>query len=207
MSYHELLLGCGHQRKKLLAPNQEARDWQNLTTLDINPDCKPDIICDLTSLPWEFMHIDIVNDTVMDHVEKSDYKEDTDDTYYMLKSDYFDEIHAYEVLEHIGRQGNLHLFFGHFTEIWRMLKPGGLLCATTPSRYSEWLWGDPGHTRVILPSSLVFLDQTKYAEQAGRTALSDYRHLYRADFKVMYVEDDKVFNKFVLQAVKPPRIP
>jgi hypothetical protein len=202
MSYHELLLGCGHQRKKLLAPNPEARDWQNLITVDINPDCKPDIICDLNGISWRFVEEDILNPAIIDNsIEKVDFDEEG---CFHLKSDYFDEIHAYEVLEHIGRQGNLHLFFGHFTEIWRMLKPGGLLCATTPSR--EWLWDDPGHTRVILPASLVFLDQTKYAEQAGRTALSDYRHLYRADFTALYVEDDKVYNKFVLQAVKPPRI-
>src|SRR5262245_56615220 len=46
--------------------------------------------------------------------------------------DTFDEVHAYEFLEHLGRQGDWRGFFSDFTEIYRVLKPNGFLCASTP---------------------------------------------------------------------------
>jgi SAM-dependent methyltransferase len=179
-----LLIGCGYSRAKVLAPDGNS-DWGELTTLDCNPECEPDLLCDLERVPWTAVN-------VSQHTSLPDSN--------------FDEVHAYEVLEHLGSQGDAQAFFRHFAEIWRVLKPDGFLCATTPSRYSPWLWGDPGHKRVILPQSLTFLDQTQYTAQVGVTMMSDYRNMYRADFKIIQAQDDKVFNRIVLQAVKPSRI-
>jgi hypothetical protein len=120
--------------------------------------------------------------------------------------DYYHEVHAYEVLEHLGQQGDATAFFATFSEIWRVLVPQGYLVATCPSRFSEWLWGDPGHRRTILPCTLQFLDQTRYPLQLRVTAMSDYRRLYRADFSVVYTHDDKTTHQFILQAVKPARL-
>jgi hypothetical protein len=171
----ELLLGCGHRRTKILLPPGASTEWENLTTLDNNRACNPDIYWDLDAFPWP------------------------------LLTDYYDEIHAYEVLEHLGSQGNLHAFFAHFYAIWDALKPGGYLCATTPSRFGPWLWGDPGHRRAILPESVAFLDRATYV-QVGHTALSDYRDAWLGDFKIIYSNDDKrATHGFVLQAVKPIR--
>ena len=83
---------------------------------------------------------------------------------------------------------------------------GGYLCATVPSRYSAWLWGDPGHRRAVFPESLVFLDQGEYAKQCGITAMSDYRFYYKSDFKAILGKDDKSTFSFILQAIKPSRI-
>jgi len=58
---------------------------------------------------------------------------------YQIREDFFDEVHAYEVLEHLGRQGDYRSFFATFANIYRVLVPGGLLLATVPSRYSGWL--------------------------------------------------------------------
>ena len=48
-------------------------------------------------------------------------------------NDTFDEIHAYEVLEHVGKQGDYIFFFAQFSDLYRILKPNGLLVAMSPS--------------------------------------------------------------------------
>lgn len=172
--YRELLIGAGSSRVKKLAANGRT-EWHNLTTLDINPDHKPDLVWDLTQLPLPF-----------------------DDNS-------FDEIHAYEVLEHTGQQGDYKFFFAQFAEIWRILRPGGLLIGTCPSRHSPWAWGDPSHTRVIQPENFIFLDQAQYIAQVGRTAMSDFRYIYQADFSPVYSQDDQTTFAFALKAIKPSR--
>ncbi|MFZ2267922.1 MAG: tetratricopeptide repeat protein [Azonexus sp.] len=153
----------------------DRREWHNLTTLDINPDHLPDLVWDLTQLPLPFA------------------------------DNQFDEIHAYEVLEHTGQQGDYKFFFAQFSELWRILKPGGMLIATCPSRNSPWAWGDPSHTRVIQPENFIFLDQAQYVAQVGITAMSDFRYIYQADFSTAYSNDDGTTFSFALKAVKPSR--
>ncbi len=65
--------------------------------------------------------------------------------------------------------------------------------------------GDPGHTRVLLPETLIFLQQPQYA-QAGITSLTDYRAVYKADYDLAFSEDNGENFKFALRAVKPSRI-
>jgi SAM-dependent methyltransferase len=173
--YRELLLGCGATRaKKLGFPGQ--REWRSLTTLDVEPGHKPDVIHDLNVCPWPF-----------------------DDNS-------FDEIHAYEVLEHLGSQGDYKSFFAHFMEIWRILKPGGHLFASCPSAQSRWLWGDPGHTRLISAETLAFVIQPEYTKQVGVTAMTDYRSLFTGDFESLRLHDDTNTLQIILKAVKPSRI-
>lgn len=151
------------------------QDWHNLTTLDINADHKPDLVWDLTQLPLPF------------------------------EDNSFDEIHAYEVLEHTGQQGDYKFFFAQFAELWRILRPGGLLIGTCPSRHSPWAWGDPSHTRVIQPENFIFLDQAQYIAQVGRTAMSDFRYIFKADFSTAFSQDDNTTFSFALKAIKPSR--
>lgn len=179
----ELLLGCGSTRDRRIVVNSK-RGWDQLVTLDSNPDHKPDVVHDLEQTPWPF----------------------EDDT--------FDEIHGYEIWEHLGRQGDARSFFAGFAEAWRILKPGGFLAATCPSYKSMWAFGDPSHTRVISSGSLVFLDQNQYLVQVDdarhRTAMSDFRWLWKGDFACVYAdmegEERGTGFTFVLQAVKPSRL-
>jgi hypothetical protein len=151
------------------------RTWQQLITLDQNAAHKPDIVHDLDVLPYPF------------------------------EADTFDEIHAYEVLEHLGRQGDWRRFFADFSELYRILKPGGFLAATCPSYKSMWAWGDPSHTRIITSGTLVFLDQEQYQEQVGKTPMSDFRFIWKGDFRPIWVDEDLDALRFVIQAVKPSR--
>lgn len=172
----ELLLGCGNRRTKLIRPPGGPEDWTDLVTLDINEAHRPDVAWDLERLPWP------------------------------LKDNQFDEVHAYEVLEHLGRQGDYRSFFAQFEEIWRVLKPGGFLCGTSPARLSPWLWGDPGHTRAITRESFAFLSQREYTEQVdkGATPMSDYRFCYKGDFRWEpgWLNDSGQSFIYVIQAVK-----
>lgn len=168
----ELLLGAGSSRERRVVVAGRRTFGAELVTLDYNADHRPDVVHDLEKLPYPFA------------------------------ADTFDEIHAYEVLEHLGRQGDWRFFFDQFAELWRILKPGGYLAATCPSYRSMWAWGDPSHTRVITSGSLVFLSQKQYEKQVGVTPMSDFRHYYKADFQAVHVAEDDISLVFVLQAIK-----
>lgn len=71
------------------------KKYSNPTYLDIDPRTSPDILWDLNQRPLPF------------------------------EDESFDEIHAYEVLEHIGKQGDWRGFFEEWNEYYRILKPEG----------------------------------------------------------------------------------
>ena len=115
-----------------------------------------------------------------------------------------EEIHAYECLEHVGQQGDYRFFFAQFADLWRISKPGGVVMGTVPLPSSVWAWGDPSHTRVIPKESFTFLHQPAYG-QVGRTAMSDFRFCYRADFDIIHMVENGEVLEFALRAVKPSR--
>ena len=168
----ELLIGCGNSREKKVVFPEIEKAWFQLVTLDIDKDCKPDVLHDLNELPLPF-----------------------DDNM-------FDEIHAYEILEHCGRQGDWLFFFNQFYEFWRILKPGGYFVGTVPMWDSEWAWADPGHTRVITPNSMVFLSQREYEVQVGKTAMTDYRSAWDGDFELIGMDQTEDTFAFVIKAIK-----
>lgn len=193
--YRELLLGCGRARdKRIVIPGQTSRTWHHLTTADINTNVGADLWMDLNSAPPWYARTQSGSHWVA----------------HEMLSSYWDEIHAYEVLEHLGQQGDAAAFLAQFAEIWRLLKPNGYFCATVPSRFSEWLWGDPSHRRAVVPASLVFLDQEQYVLQCDRaqpTNMSDFRDTcgYKADFRLIDQHDNRTTFTFIVQAVKPSR--
>jgi hypothetical protein len=146
-------------------------EWSDLVTVDIDPDCGADIIHDLGTLPYPF-----------DDAE-------------------FDEIHAYEVLEHVGTQGDWRFFFAQFSELHRILCGKGYVFISVPSLQSEWLWGDPGHTRALPLAAFSWLAQAHY-EQVGKTACTDYRHAWRGNLVTQAHSDDGSSLRLVLQKVE-----
>ena len=169
---NNLLLGSGTTTEKRISLPDGPKVWMNLITLDMNSDMKPDVVWDMDNLPLPF------------------------------PDNCFDEIHAYEILEHTGRQGDFRFFFGQFSDFWRMLKPGGHFVATVPMWDSPWAWGDPSHTRVITQGSLVFLTQKEYENQVGKTSMSDFRRWYHADFELVGANNTEHQFRFVLKAHK-----
>ena len=144
-----LMLGAGTcpPMRRIQGPDSAPEEETEWTTLDISPAAKPDYVFDL----------EVINGST-----------------YNLPGGRYDEIHAYDVLEHFGRQGDYRGFFYTFNAFHRALVPGGLLFATVPEHDSIWAWGDPGHTRVILPQTIAYLEKEHY-QQLGRTRCTDYR--------------------------------
>ena len=171
MSYRELLLGAGNDRRKKVSGDVIPAEWADLTTLDVDPDCKPDVVHDLNVLPYPF------------------------------PDNSFDEVHAYQVMEHLGSQGDVKFFFDQFNELYRILKPGGLFVASVPMWDSPWAWSDPGHRRVITRHSLAFLRKDEY-QQLGKTSMADYRSYLRCDFETVGVREEEHEMAFVLKALK-----
>lgn len=168
----ELLLGCGSRTVKDFDLGPVVTPFENVVRLDINADHNPDVIHDLRFHPLPFIDNE------------------------------FDEIHAYEVLEHLANQGDYEFFFKEFSEYARILKPGGKFFASCPMVGSPWVWGDPSHKRTIQKESLVFLSQAEYKAQVGITPMSDFRYIYKADFKCLGIQEtlDRFF--FLLEVIK-----
>lgn len=171
IEYRELLLGAGNRNDKQIHWKGVPETFQNLTRLDIDPDCKPDVLWDLNNIPLPF------------------------------EANAFDEIHACDILEHVGQQGDWRFFFAQFTDFWRVLKPGGYLVGACPMWDSPWMFGDPGHTRLISKHSFIFLDQESY-NQIGSTPMTDYRHVYKANFETVAITETEHKMGFVLKAIK-----
>lgn len=176
------LLGCGAKRQKMRIENNNISfvpfdESDDVIMLDINPEHNPDYVLDL--------------DNVNAGYEKLPFEDNL-----------LDECHMYEVLEHIGNQGDAIGFFREFSEYWRVLKPGGKLYASVPSWKSVWAFADPGHRRIIPLESLIFLNQGEYERQVGVTPMADYRYLYKADFEIEFVTYAGENGFFILKAVK-----
>lgn len=92
-----------------------------------------------------------------------------------FEDDTFDEIHAYQILEHLGSQGDYKFFFSEFNEYWRIIKPNGIMHIVVPEWNKIWAWGDPGHTR-ILPSVFYYFLEKESVELNKQiaTSMSDY---------------------------------
>lgn len=203
-----LFLGAGYSSARRIAPeHDEGRTYREagwpmptgaeIFTLDKNPAAAPHILADLE-------RFDCNNRWSVDDVRRPvDLERSPEGTAWTLRSSYYDEVHAYEILEHIGAQGDVTTFYLQMNELWRILKPGAHLCGTVPSAHSPWAWGDPGHTRILPPQVWAFVDRGVYFPTQPPS--SDYRHLSHCDFRVISSWDGGYTHSFCLEAVKPAR--
>lgn len=162
-----LLIGAGTDRRRKVVLDGRYEFPVPPVTLDINKAVNPDVVHDLCEFPYPFADNE------------------------------FDEIHAYDVMEHTGAQGDWRFFFRQFDELWRILKDGGTFHFHCPSAQSEWAFGDPGHTRVFPINWLVFLDRDRY-ERCVDTPMTDYRAFFNSNWKIVAsYADDKVMAAII----------
>ena len=69
-----------------------------------------------------------------------------------------DEIHATDFLEHVYNDKRIHIM----TEIWRLLKPGGLLISSTPSTDGRGAFQDPTHYAFWNENSFMYFTNDGY---------------------------------------------
>jgi SAM-dependent methyltransferase len=150
-----LMLASGRaEPKRRIQVGTSAPEW---TTLDIDPDVGPDYVADLDSLA-QGHHLPFGREA-------------------------FDEIHIYETVHMYGKQGDFQGWFNEFAEYWRILKPGGLFCATCPAVTGEWAWADPGCTRMIHPVNIRYLTKGFY-DNLGKQPLTDYRKYVKGWWRI-----------------------
>lgn len=172
----ELLLGCGTARLKKLSQEGLSKTWDQLTTLDMSPEVGADVVHDLEKLPYPF------------------------------PDSSFDEIHAYDVLEHQGRQGDWRFFFDQFTEFARILKLDGYLFGISPHWFSNWAWGDPGHTRIINAEQLSYLDRSTYVKnQELGSPMTNYLWYWKGNFKLEAYELVQGQAHYMLKLTRKPK--
>lgn len=154
-----LLLGSGGRHedmeRDLLIRIKGAPKVTKLVTLDRNLDSQADVAWDLNNKPWPF------------------------------EDNSFEEVHAYNIIEHIGRQGDAKMFFDEMYEVWRILVPWGHFYGCCPTMNNPWLLAEPSHTRVVLPWTFNFLSACKEEVEKAieTTSTSDFRYLWKGDLR------------------------
>jgi SAM-dependent methyltransferase len=160
-----LLIGCGKNLTKQVC-YAGVKEWAgDLTTIDMNPDAKPDFLIDM------------------------DAQFDGRGGFYMPFEDgTFDEIGAYNCMEHWGKQGDWRGWFAEMGEYHRILKPGGTMSILVP--IGPDALADPGHTRFFQQNWFGFLSQEFYTRNAVLgSCFTDYRWYWKKDFDILYMEE------------------
>lgn len=154
-----LLIGCGTNHAKQIQYDKKAEWAGDLTTLDMNPECGADMVVDMeTQFPGLF----------------------NDDT--------FDEIGAYNCMEHWGKQGDWRGWFAEMGEYHRILKPGGMMSILVP--IGPDALADPGHTRFFQQNWFHFLNQAFYEfNEVKQTCFTDYRWAWKLNFEILYLQE------------------
>jgi len=169
MKLDVLLLGCGnmHDKRINFSPEPEYQDvlgkgspWDSF---------------DKYAKLWLHDQVPELKEKFEDTIDGLFILHDLNQLPYPWADEMFDEIHAYEVLEHCGRQGDGDFFFAQFNEFWRMLKPGGYFMLSVPMWDAEVAWGVPDHVRVLPPGIFGFLTKDYY-DNIGKPGYGDYRH-------------------------------
>ena len=148
-----LVLGCGRKQDMALYGIAHAGvpltpEQVTFLTLDGDASVNPTLVCDLG------------NDPIA------------------LPDDSVDLAVAMHVLEHIGVQGDTRQWFAFWEELYRVMKPDGILQFECPLHSSVWAWADPTHVRGVSEYTFLYFNQDAYRHK--ESAIPSYR--IRADF-------------------------
>jgi hypothetical protein len=152
-----LLIGAGHSRQKKIWLGEQSEWLGQLVTLDMGDNCGADVVWDLNVRPLPFADGEFV------------------------------ELAAYDVLEHVGRQGDWKGWFDEMAEYHRILVAGGTFGVIVP--VNEDAFADPGHTRFFQQNYFGFLTREFYDNNLANGAqVTDYRWYLKAYWEIMHLE-------------------
>lgn len=158
-----LLVGCGNNHAKQVIFDGQSEWTGDLVKLDMYPDCGADVVWDM--------------DETAVHKKPLPFDDGV-----------FDEIGAYNCMEHWGRQGDWRGWFYEMGEYWRILKSGGLMGVLVPIGGDAL--ADPGHTRFFQANYFGFLSQIFYERnEVKATCFTDYRWAWKLNFDVLYLKE------------------
>lgn len=162
MIERSLLIGCGKNLTKQVQWDGKSEWTGHLVTMDVNPDIGAEVVFD------------------MEEVARGGRLPFVDDS--------FDEIGAYNTMEHWGKQGDFRGWFHECGEYWRILKPVGLMSILVPIGADAL--ADPGHTRFFQQNWFGFLNQGFYdMNEVKSTCFTDYRWIWKKNFNVLYMQE------------------
>lgn len=160
-----LLIGSGHNPIKRISDEDGDiyfSDEDNITSIDMNPSCNPTHCLDLN---------DVFPNGKLPLGDES-----------------FDQIHAYNVLEHIGIQGDWKGYFDEFSEYHRILRNNGLFYIIVP--IGRDLFADPGHKRFFDRNHFSFLCQGFYKKSMDlQSEATDYRWYWKKNFDIVFIDE------------------
>ena len=164
---HALFLGCGNDRRRKVRRETEPEtypdDWK-VYTVDIDPNCGATCVFDMDEL---------FDDYEGGHIPGLPFLTE------------FDEINAFDSLEHWSRQGDFRFWFREMEYYYQLLKPGGAFNALVP--IGEDAFNDPGHTRFFSLAHFLFLTESFYEVNKGK-AITDYRWLIKHFWEINILE-------------------
>jgi SAM-dependent methyltransferase len=175
----QLLLGCGHSRKKKLWIGY-GNVFDRLRTLDINPACKPDVVHDLCKLPLPF-----ARDSA-DEIHLYDVLEHTGQQGNWLW--FFEQFEEFWRILKPG--GHLFGICPVWNGAWAWGDPGHTRVIQPET--------------LTFLSQAVYAAELDGAEPTNRT---DYRRIWRGDFDLVWHQDlvPGATWGFALRAIKPAR--
>ena len=145
----------------------------------------------------DFSKYDVITHDIQGH---QDVIHDLEEFPYPWADEEFDEVHAYEVLEHTGAIGDGEFFFGQMNELWRILKEGGYLMITVPTWDSLEMWAIPDHKRPLPPQIFNFCNRKYVEKNYKRPMHGDYREwLGPMNFEIVGVEEETQHCGIVLR--------
>ena len=110
------------------------------------------------SVPTERVTVADYSQEVLAHWGEAELRIPVDLRYppFLFASEYYDEVHAYEVLNLLP--GDEIDFFNFWRSIHDCMKPGARFFATVPHWQSQWIHAYPGPQRTYTPGLLIYLD-------------------------------------------------
>lgn len=119
----------------------------------------------------------------VDKFGNPDQKVDLEEFPWPWKTASISVIEMSHTLEHLG--ATVNLYFKIWQELYRVLKPEGLVKITVPHFRHDFFANDPTHVRVVLPEGLRLFDQSfnKHCEE-NHWANSQLGRYLEIDFKV-----------------------